>query len=99
MRYFVQISLRVYQQVGSLGEILIEQAIGALIGATLPRTLRIAEVNIDVGRQGKPPLSREFLAPVPSQGLIQLLGSVFARLMSAETTVCVSLFATFANIM
>jgi hypothetical protein len=41
---------------------------------------------------------RKFLAPVPGQGLIQLLGSFFACLMSAVTTVRVSLPATLANI-
>ena len=30
------------------------QTIGVLIGTTLPRALRIAEVNIDVGRQREP---------------------------------------------
>ncbi len=49
-------SLRVHRQVGSLGEVLSEQAIGVLVGTALPRTLRIAEVHIDVGRQAKPPM-------------------------------------------
>ena len=71
-RYFIQMSLRVYRQVRSLGEVLSQQSIGVLIGATLPRTLRIAEVDINVGRQGKLFVGREFLAPIPGQGLIQL---------------------------
>src|SRR6266436_8203454 len=49
-RYFVQMGLRVHRQVGSLRKILSQQAIGVLIGTALPRTLRIAEVNVDVGR-------------------------------------------------
>ncbi len=65
-------SLRVYGQVGSLGEVLSEQAIGVLIGTTLPRALRITEVDIDVGRQAKPSMIREFLAPVPGQGFVKL---------------------------
>ena len=65
-------SLRVYGQVGSLGEVLSEQTIGVLIGTPLPRTLRIAEVDIDVGRQAKSSMIREFLTPVPSQGFVQL---------------------------
>jgi hypothetical protein len=48
--HFIQMGLRVYRQVGSLGEILSQQAIGVLIGAPLPGASRIAEVNIDVGR-------------------------------------------------
>ena len=41
---------------------------------------------------------REFLATVPGQDLYSSFGSFFACLMSAETTVCVSLLVTFANI-
>jgi len=52
-RHFVEMSLRVHQQVGSLGKILSQQTIGVLIGSALPWTLRVAEVNSDVGRQGK----------------------------------------------
>ena len=64
--------LRVYRQVGSLGEVLSQQTIGVLVGSALPQTLRIAKVNIDVGRQGKPFMIREFFAPVPGQGLVEL---------------------------
>ena len=71
--HLVQMSLRVYRQVGSLGEVLSEQAIGVLVGAALPRTLRIAEVNIDVRRQAKPPMIGEFLTAVPGQRFVQLV--------------------------
>ncbi len=60
-------SLRVYRQVGSLGEVLSEQTIGILVGTALPRTSRVAEVNIDVRRQAKAAMIREFLAAVPRQ--------------------------------
>jgi hypothetical protein len=53
-RHLVQMGLAVHRQVGPLGEVLPEQAIGVLVGTALPRTLRIAEVNIDVCRQAKP---------------------------------------------
>src|SRR6478672_9352871 len=49
-RHFVQVSLRIHRQVGPLREILPQQAIGIFIGTALPRILRIAEVNVDVGR-------------------------------------------------
>ena len=49
-RHLVEMSLRVYRQVGSLGEVLSQQAVGVLIGSPLPRTSRIAEVNINVCR-------------------------------------------------
>src|SRR4029077_20230006 len=71
-RHFVQIGLRVHGQVGALGKVLSQQAIGVFIRAALPRTLRIAEVNIDVGRQREPSMIRKFLASVPGQRFIQL---------------------------
>ena len=42
------------------------------MGTPLPRALRITEVDIDVGRQAEPAMVREFLAPVPGQGLVEL---------------------------
>ncbi len=60
-------SLRVHRQVGSFGEVLSEQAIGVLIRTTLPWTSRITEVDIDVGRQAKAAMIREFPAAVPGQ--------------------------------
>jgi hypothetical protein len=48
--HFVQISLRMHRQVGPLREVLPQQSIGGFIGTALPWTLRIAEVNVDVGR-------------------------------------------------
>src|SRR5580765_6335056 len=48
------------------------QTIGVLIRAALPRALRVAEVDIDVGRQGKSSMIRKLLAPVPSQRFVQL---------------------------
>ena len=71
-RHFVQMSLRVYRHVGAFGEVLSEQAISVLIGTPLPWALRITEVDIDVGRQAEPAMVREFLAPVPGQGLVEL---------------------------
>src|SRR3974390_3471100 len=51
---------------------LVDQTVGVLIGTTLPRTLRIAEVNIDFGRQREPAMIRKLLAAVPGQRLIEL---------------------------
>src|ERR1700730_15800161 len=48
--HFVEMGLRVHRQVGSFRKILSQQAIGVLVGTALPWTLRIAKVNIDVGR-------------------------------------------------
>src|ERR1700736_395410 len=52
-RHFVQIGLRVHRQVGAPRKGLSQQAIGVLFRPALPRALRIAEVNVDVGRQRK----------------------------------------------
>src|SRR5205809_1373574 len=48
--HFVEMGLRVHRQVGSFRKILSQQAIGVLVGTALPWTLRIAKVNIVVGR-------------------------------------------------
>ena len=55
-RHFVQMGLRVHRQVGALRKVLPQQAIGILVGTALPRTLRIAGVNVDVGRQRESPM-------------------------------------------
>ena len=47
--HFVQMGLRVHRQVGALRKVLPQQAIGIFVRPALPRTLRIAEVNVDVG--------------------------------------------------
>jgi hypothetical protein len=65
--------LRMYRQVGALRKVLSQQAIGVLVRSTLPRALRIAKIDVDVGRQRKATMSRQFFAPIPGQGLIQLL--------------------------
>src|SRR3974377_352988 len=70
--HFVQMGLLVHRQVRSLRKVLSQQTIGVLIGTTLPRALRIAEVNINVGRQREPAMIRKLLAAVPGQGLIEL---------------------------
>jgi hypothetical protein len=70
-RHFVQMGLRVHRQVGAFREVLSEQAVGVLVRPPLPRALRIAEVNIDVGRQRKSSMIRKFLAPIPGQRFIQ----------------------------
>src|SRR5260221_12142343 len=48
--HFVEMGLRVHRQFGSFRKILSQQTIGVLVGTALPWTLRIAKVNIDVGR-------------------------------------------------
>src|SRR5271156_2371572 len=71
--HFVQMGLRMHRQVGALRKVLSQQAIGVLVRPALPWALRIAKIDVDVGRQRKSTMSRQFLAAVPGQGLIQLL--------------------------
>ena len=71
--HFVELGLRVHGQVSPLRQVLPKQTVGVFIGTTLPRTLRIAEVNVDVGRQRQAPMLRKLLAAVPGQRLIQLI--------------------------
>src|SRR5215218_7082210 len=70
--HFVQMGLRMHRQVGALREVLSQKAIGILVRPALPRALRIAKIDIDVGRHRKATMIRKFLSPVPGQGLIQL---------------------------
>jgi hypothetical protein len=65
--------LRMHRQVGALRKVLSQQAIGILVRPALPRALRIAKIHVDFGRQRKATMIRKFLAPVPGQGLLQLL--------------------------
>src|SRR5229473_3481094 len=57
--HFVQIGLRVDRQIGAIGKVLSQQTVGVLIRPALPRALRIAKVNVDVGRQRKSSMIRK----------------------------------------
>ena len=72
--HFVQMGLRVERQVSSLGKILAQQIFGVLIGSALLWALRITEVDVDIGRERKSLMIYRFPAPVPSQGLVLLIG-------------------------
>ena len=61
-----------HRQVGALWKVLSQQAIGVLVRAALPRALRIAEIDVDFGRQRKSTMIRKFLAAVPGQRFIEL---------------------------
>jgi hypothetical protein len=97
-RHIVQIGLRVHRQVGALRKVLSQLTIGVLVRPALSRALRIAEVNVDVGRRRKSSMIGKFLARSQVSDLYSSLGSFFACLMRADTTVRVSLLATFASI-
>src|SRR5271165_3099224 len=94
----IQLCLRVHRQIGSLEKILPQQPVGVLIGSTLPRALRIAEVDVDVGRQRKPPMIGKLLAPVPGQGPIQLVRYRLRLLDQGGNDDLGVLVGTFANV-
>src|ERR1700726_1766751 len=56
--------LRMHRQVGALRKVLSQQAIGVLVRAALPGTLRIAETDVDFGRQRKATMIGKFLGYV-----------------------------------
>jgi len=50
----VEVAGAVSAQVGALGEVLAQQAVGVLVGATLPRAVRVGEVDLDAGVDAQP---------------------------------------------
>ena len=61
-------------QVGALGQVLAEQAVGVLVGATLPRAARIAEEDLDAGVDGELEVFGHLSAVVPGHRAPHLLG-------------------------
>ena len=55
-------------QVGFLGEVLSQQAVGVFVGAALPGALRIAEVDVDLGGDGEIFVTGELQSAIPCQG-------------------------------
>ena len=74
--HFIQVRLRMHGQVRPFGKILPEKTIGVLIGATLPGALRIAEIDIDIGRQAKTFVIGKLFAPVPCQRFVEFSGQL-----------------------
>jgi hypothetical protein len=63
----IQAGLRVAGDVQPLGQVLSEQPIGVLVGAALPRALRITEVHLDVRGQREAFMGCQLLAAVPGE--------------------------------
>ena len=57
--------------IGPLGQVLAEQAVRVLVGAPLPRTLRITEVDLHVGGHGERGVLRQLEAAVPGERAAQ----------------------------
>ena len=52
-------------------EVLPEKTVGVLVGTSLPGTLWITEVNLDVGVQAKTLVISHLLAAIPGQRLVE----------------------------
>ena len=63
----VQIVLLEFGQVASFGKVLPQQPVGVLVGSSLPRTARVAEVHLHVGGNAESLVSSHLGATVPSQ--------------------------------
>ncbi len=74
-----ELSLAEGRQVDAVGQVLAQQAVGVLVGTALPRAVRIAEVDLDIGRQGEAPVVGKFFAAVPGQRPTEVSGQL-ARL-------------------
>lgn len=48
-RDLVELGLAVDRQVGALGQVLAQQAVGVLVAAALPRAVRVGEVHLHTG--------------------------------------------------
>ena len=57
-----------------------EETVGVLVGSTLPWTLRVAEVDVEVGIYAELSVLGHFGALVPGQGAAELLGQCRDRL-------------------
>ncbi len=64
----IQVASRVPAEVGALREVSAEQTIGVLVGPTLPRGVRVAEVDVEVGIDPQLGMSGQLGALVPGQG-------------------------------
>src|SRR5271155_307668 len=61
-------------EIGSLWEVLAQQAIGVLVSAALPGAARIAEVDLQPRADAQVRVLRHFCPLIPGQGLPNLLG-------------------------
>ncbi len=60
----IQIDLGVRRQVRPLRKVLPKQAVGILVRASLPRTLRVTEVDLDIRGHGEGFVRRYLAAPI-----------------------------------
>ena len=63
-----------FVEVGAVGEVLAEEAVGVLVGAALPGTLGVAEVDVEINLCAELGVLCHFGALVPGQRLSELFG-------------------------
>ena len=68
LREPVELGLGEGREVGSFREVLAQQAVGVFVGAALPRTARIAEVDPHIGGNGEALMASHLFAAIPGQG-------------------------------
>src|SRR5690348_8656438 len=64
----VQVALGPPAQIGAFREVLAEQTVGVLVGATLPRRVWVSEVDPEAGGLLDPLVVEHLVALVPGQG-------------------------------
>ena len=67
----VELGLTVDGQVGALGQVLAQQAVGVLVAAALPRTMRVSEVHLHASAQGQRIVITHLLAQVVCERFAQ----------------------------
>ena len=70
----VQVVPGVSAEIGAFGEVLAEETVGVLVGATLPWTLGVAEVDVEIGVYAELSVLGHLGSLVPGQRLAELLG-------------------------
>src|SRR4051812_16425931 len=56
-----------HTQIGALGEVLPEQTVGVFVGAAVPGGMRVAEVDLQAGRNLDPAVVEHLVALIPGQ--------------------------------
>lgn len=75
-----------HRQVGAFREVLADESVRVLVGSSLPRAVRIAEVDLEFCREGDLFVSGEFGSLIPGQGLTQVFGQLLECVVSASQT-------------
>jgi hypothetical protein len=89
--------LRVAGKVGSLRQVLPQQAVGVFVGSSLPGAVRITEVNFHIRGYREGFVFGHLEPAIPGQRSPQDVGSLRICRLSAATTAAVSLLRTLTR--